>query len=44
VSGAEAAWILDLVAPFLLSAERRERFTAFVGERAPALLPLFAEE
>ena len=31
-------------APFLLSSDRRERFTAFVGERAPALLPLFAEE
>jgi hypothetical protein len=31
-------------APFLLGTERRSRFTAFVGERAPALLPLFAEE
>jgi len=30
--------------PFLLSAARRSRFTAFVGERAPGLLPLFAEE
>jgi hypothetical protein len=29
-------------APFLLRGRRRERFDAFLGERAPALLPLFA--